>query len=221
MNRYRIAWLAFATPSMLAMAHPAWAAMRPMPYSFPYETLEEGGRTLGFYSDDTGAGALENRLALAVGLTDHFSLTGYASFRQLSAVDALKVEGTYRFAEKGEWPVDTGILVDYAQPIDQAVAPSLAAKLLLEKSFGPLVLMSNLIAAQDLAPNLPGLGATLGASYAVTDRFEPGVEAILDAGRYLAGPTASGAIGPLELTGGVLFGAQNALVARLLVTQTF
>lgn len=221
MNRNRIALFPIATLTLFAMAHPAAAAIRPMPYSFPYETLEEGGRTLGLYTDDTGAGALENQLALAVGVTDHFTLTGYATFKQLNAFDALKVEGTYRFVEKGDWPVDTGILVEYVQPIDQTVAPSLAAKLLLERTFGPLVLMSNLIAAQDLAPNLPGLGATLAASCAVTDRFAPGLEAILDSGRYLAGPTASGAIGPLELTGGVLFGAQNALVARLLVTQTF
>jgi hypothetical protein len=204
----RIALGAFVFLSVLCALSASTAARanpRPLPFTYPYETLPEGSVEMELYGDMTPlrvladpADATKGRLwepsyrlqtEFEYGLTDHTELGFYQVFAaeaQDGGNNALRFDGfkwrvRHRFAEAGEWPVDVAIYFELETMHDEL---SLEEKLLLSKRFGRLRWMANLWIEQTMVRPYDDaqralefiLNPTTGLTYQVTPTFHPGVE---------------------------------------------
>lgn len=229
MARKHLAALPLALTAMMALGAPALADVRTFPHTYPYNTPEAGEREIELYTDYSSANRLRNQLELGYGVTDHLSLSLYAIYDNLHTADrhwdALKLEGRYRLAEAGEWPVDTTLYLEYEKPFAADDPQELEGKVLLEKTLGKVVLGSNLVVAKALGDEPFEYEATFGTAYAVNEDLRVGVEGLYEeigAGdKFLAGPTLSFNPGATRLVGGVYFGGANEVQGRLIIGQEF
>ena len=190
------------TAALAVLAVPAMAAAnpRPLPFTYPYETLPEGGIEVEQYLDATPVRTLVDgadgrpqsvfdqrygvQTELEYGITDHLELGAYLVFEQdpNERNGALGFDGTkqrlrYRFAEEGELPVDVAIYGELAEFHDEI---EFEEKVILGKRFGNLRLMANLWVEQEVERGNSDVGfvynPTLGATYQVDPRLWLGVE---------------------------------------------
>lgn len=147
--------------ALAATTTPAAANPRPLPYSYPYETLPAEGAELEQYvdltpvrvadpSDATGNARIwdqQYRLQteFEYGITDRLELGLYLVFANDAggplAFDGIKQRLRYRFAEEGEWPIDVGVYGEVAEFHDEL---EFEEKLILSKRFGRVRAMANL-----------------------------------------------------------------------------
>jgi hypothetical protein len=193
-----IAGAAFAT------AWPASANPRPLPFTYPVETLPAGELELELYGDITPlrvyanpadrtqgqlwepAYVLQNEFEL--GLTDRIELGFYQVFEatpldggtNTMTFDGFKWEVRGRMAETGEWPVDVGLYAELETMHDEL---SLEGKVLLAKHLGLMHLMANLWVEGVERRPLDSLRSfhfivnpTAGLAVQVTPTFHPGFE---------------------------------------------
>jgi high-affinity iron transporter len=86
-------------------------------------------------------------------------------------------ENVFQLFEQGRYPVDVGLLVEYAHSLEHGGHDKLEIGALLQKEFGPSQVLVNLIAERDLTS-----GADTELEYALQyrwrgdPRFEPGIE---------------------------------------------
>ncbi|MFN0246318.1 MAG: hypothetical protein ACKV2T_05390 [Kofleriaceae bacterium] len=190
--------LSIAILGLLASA--AHANPRPLPISYPYETLPEDKVEIEQHVDLVPVRVERERLdgtfegvwgvrsvlatKLAWGITDRLELGFYFQFRQGASgttpfmrFDGIKQRLRYRFADTGELPVDIGLHLEvgeYQNEID------FEQKLVLSKRFGDIVAVANLGVAQewyfqdDTTKYI--YNPTVGASYEITPRFHVGLE---------------------------------------------
>jgi hypothetical protein len=198
----------FATLSLAATllgARIVMANPRPLPFTYPYETLPEGSSEVELYGDmthnrvdadatDPTKGRLwEPRYQLQIefehGITDRTELGFYYVMQaepQAGGDNNLKFDGfkwrvRHRFAEQGEWPVDVAAYLELETMHDEL---SLEEKLLLSKRFGDLRWMANLWVEEtisrpyDAGSKAPYLiiNPTTGFTYQLTTTFHPGIE---------------------------------------------
>src|SRR5689334_9509336 len=112
------------TAVVLASSSTASADRKSFGYTYGYETLPEGQTELEIWHtqlrDAWSAGSpqrIEEKLEIEHGVTDHYSMSMYTVFTETSSSDpteaepltlsAVRFENRYRFAERGQWPVDT------------------------------------------------------------------------------------------------------------------
>jgi len=148
----------------------ARANPRPLPFTYPYETLAEGATEVELYTDMTPqrvladpADAAQGRLwepyyrlqtEFEYGITDRWELGLYQVFQaepqagggNVFSFDGLKARIRTRFAEAGEWPVDVGLYLEVAHFHDEI---EFEQKIILSRRFGHLRLMSNLWVEQE------------------------------------------------------------------------
>lgn len=147
----------------------AAANPRPLPFSYPYETLLAGKLEIEQYldfvpvrvarenPDGTLEGVFSNRSVLQTeieyGLTDHIEVSWYFVFQQGASADTpflrfqgVKQRARMRFAEAGEWPVDVGIYLELAEFHDEI---EFEEKILLSKRFGRWSVVANLWVEQE------------------------------------------------------------------------
>jgi hypothetical protein len=153
-------------------AGPAGANPRPLPFTYPYETLGEGALELELYSDvnplrvqadprDPSKGQLWEPMyqlqnELEYGITDRWELGFYQVFvanpldggSNGLAFDGLKFRLRTRLAEAGEWPVDVGLYAEVEAMHDET---SLEGKLNLQRRFGQVRWMTNLWVEESLS----------------------------------------------------------------------
>jgi hypothetical protein len=146
-------------------ALPARANPRPLPFSYPYETLAEGAMEVELYTDmtplrvqadptDPTKGRLWEpyyylQTEFEYGITDRFELGLYQVFEvnpqpgggNVFSFDGMKARIRTRLAEAGEWPVDVGL---YFEVVDFHDEFELEQKIILARRFGRLRVMSNL-----------------------------------------------------------------------------
>jgi hypothetical protein len=196
------------TPAVLALttfAAPASASPRPLPFTYPYETLAEGAGELELYGDatwlrvpsdatDPTAGKLWEpsyilQSEFEYGLTDRTELGFYQVFESSPVAggdgamrfDGFKWRVRHRFAEAGEWPVDVAVYLELETMHDEL---SLEEKVILGKRFGKLRWMANAWIEQSLERPLDAsirkmhyiINPTTGFTYQVTPTFHPGIE---------------------------------------------
>lgn len=148
--------IAFA---LLLSAPAARADRRSMIRAYEYATQPEGNLEFELWNDVRApkAGgfdkaAVEHRIELEYGITDHWDLALYHVFVQGSGeafhFDAWRAETRYRLAEKGEWPVDLLLYFELERPADFTAPYETEEKLILEHDFGRLGLVANLVAEQ-------------------------------------------------------------------------
>ena len=162
--------LAFAANcAALALSASAFGNPHPLPFSYPYQTLPKGKveveeiadlipmRVAREQADGTrdAVTAVRSELQTEVelGVTDRLELGLYFDFKQgaTAGTPALRFGGLkqrlrYRFAEEGDWPVDTGVYFELAEYYNEV---EIEEKLLLSKRFGYLTAVCNLWVEQE------------------------------------------------------------------------
>jgi hypothetical protein len=194
-----------ATAAVLAIPIGAAATPRPLPFTYPVETLQQGEVELEVYGDMTPlrvyadptdpskgrlwepAYVLQNEFEY--GLTDRIEVAFYQQFEANPVdggsngmtFDGFKWEMRGRLADPGEWPIDVGIYGELELKHDEL---SLETKVLLAKHFGRLHWMTNLwVEWSESRPYDSSqnsfhfiLNPTTGFAYQVTPTFHPGIE---------------------------------------------
>ena len=162
----------------------------------------------------------EHRFELEYGLTDRWDLALYHVLAQGPVeglhFDSWRLETRYRLAEKDEWPVDVMLYFEVERPVRFAEPWEAEEKLILEKDFGPLGLVANLVAEQKVRHLNQGhlYEIDLGARYEVTPALRVGVEGWtiqrttdgVTRGSWFAGPSLSVATAKIWIHLGVGFG---------------
>ena len=193
---------AVAAAALAALAAPgdARANPRPLPFTYPYQTLPEGTLELEQYvdlipvrvarelPDGTTEGVFsvrsELQTELEYGLTDRLEVALYFAFSQGASATApflqfkgLKQRAHYRFAELGEWPVDVGVYLELAEGHSEL---EFEEKLLLSRRFGAFEVAANLWAEQEwyfqTRETKYIYNPTAGVTYEVSPRLSVGAE---------------------------------------------
>jgi hypothetical protein len=204
---------------LLGSARSAWADDRYFPFSYSYNTADQGEREFELYTDVGSVSGIENQLEFEYGVTDRFTLGVYGLLAQLHILNGFQVEGRYRLAEKGQWPVDTTLYAEYEDHFDEG--PVLEGKLILEKSLGNWLVDANLIGEKPLSDEPFAFNGTLGAGYLFDDTYAAGLEARYDDQKLYAGPTFTALWGPTHLNAGVYYGGASEVLGRLVLAQEF
>ena len=133
---------------LLLAASAARADRRSFVRSYEYATQPQGNLELELWNDieaprDRGfdAAFTVHKVELEYGLTDHWDLALYHVFAQEAGAfkfDSWRAETRYRFAEKGEWPVDLLLYFEVERPAAFAEPWETEEKIILAKDFGPL-----------------------------------------------------------------------------------
>ena len=149
----------------------------------------------------------EHRFELEYGLTDRWDLALYHVLAQAPApgeglhFDSWRVETRYRLAEKDEWPVDVMLYFEVERPALFAEPWETEEKVILEKDFGRVGLVANLVTEQKFLHLNQGhlYEIDLGARYEFVPALRVGVEAWtiqkteagVTRGSWFAGPSIS------------------------------
>jgi hypothetical protein len=170
------------------VAAPAHADRRSFGYTYEYQTMPEGGLDLEVWATQVRpefgdrATGFEFMLEIEYGITDHWDIAFYQVFAQgpgetdAFAFDATKVESRYRFAERGEWPIDVLAYFEVVKPLRED-AVELEAKAILARDVGPITFALNLIAELELGDDVHFIpGWSLGATWEVVPAFHIGAE---------------------------------------------
>ncbi len=183
-----------------AFERSANASPRPLPVTYNYETNGEGEGEVEEYADlspvrsnlPNAPGIKRNYLATQFqteyeyGITDRLELGLYvtiAPFNGFVGDNAHMIEGTgtkqrlrYRFADEGVLPIDIGV---YGEITEIETYVSLEAKLILQKRWGNLRAVANLVAEYEWNFDVSHdweINPSAGLTYQVTPVFNPGVE---------------------------------------------
>jgi len=147
---------------LLLTAAAARADRRSFVRAYEYATQPQGNLELELWNDidapnagGFAAASTLHRVELEYGLTDHWDLSLYHVFATDSPdrafrFDSWRAETRYRFAEKGEWPVDLLVYFELERPADFAAPWETEEKIILARDIGPIGLVANLVAEQKL-----------------------------------------------------------------------
>jgi hypothetical protein len=182
---------------VLAAASPLYANPRPLPFTYPYETLPAESAELEQYVDLTPVRIVDPEDAsgnariwdqsyqlqteFEYGITDHLELGLYLVLANEAggplAFDGIKQRLRLRLAEEGELPLDTDLYGELAEFHDEL---EFEEKLILSKRFGKLRVMTNLWFEESLARYQGELEAlfhpTLGATAELSPTVHLGAE---------------------------------------------
>jgi hypothetical protein len=150
--------------ALSAAAPAAHADRRAFTYAYEYMTMPEGDLELEFYNtrkratfDADSPRSFESQIEIEYGITNRWDVSLYQVFKQ--SVDETgagplgysktKVRTRYRFAERGQWPVDVLAYFEVQKAFDHD-AWALEPKLILARDFGKATAALNLIAEYEL-----------------------------------------------------------------------
>src|SRR5258708_3563983 len=191
--------------AVLAVSSAARATPVPLPFTYPYETLEKGALEIEFYGDMTPRRVLadptdasKGRLwepgyvlqnEFEYGVSDHVELAPYPVVEatpldggtNAMTLDGFKFRVRARLAEADEWPVDVALYLELETLHDEY---GLEEKLILAKHMGPLHWMTNLWVEQSYGRPFDAsqrhldfvVNPTTGLTYEAAPWFQPGVE---------------------------------------------
>jgi hypothetical protein len=191
--RSRVLLVTLALAATPTMAH---ADRRLFTSTYEYATVPEGRTALELWHtesrqtwDADSPQAMEEILELEHGLTDHWDAALYTVFTQVAGdatvaqpllLHEMKVESRYRFADRGELPVDILAYGEVAKEFGESVY-EVEAKGIFARDFDKLVVALNVIAAIEFGRDVPEseleVGWAAGASYEVHPKLNLGVEA--------------------------------------------
>jgi hypothetical protein len=176
----------------------------------------------------------ENQLEYEYGLTDRWDIALYQRWQQTNTTTKDKFEYTgtklrtrYRFGEKGMYPLDTLLYLEYIRPDDSDAPEILEAKIILAKDMDKFNIAYN----QILKDGISNGGSTeyeyaTGFSYEFNPKWKVGLESTgnLTDDKYYVGPTISFAREKFWLAMGVLRGLNDRsddFQARLIIGFPF
>ena len=181
-----------------ALAAPAHADRRSFTHTYEYTTMSEGETEMEVYStqqrqewDDVSAKHFELKLEFEHGITDRWDISLYHVFQQTQGVladgsdsealhlEELQLRTRYRFAERGELPVDMLLYVEGVRKFSESVYEA-EVKGVFARDFGNLTAVVNLIGEVEFGPDVDEpeveLGWAAGLSYEVVPEWKLGVE---------------------------------------------
>jgi hypothetical protein len=174
--------------TLLAASATARADRRAFTHTYEYQTMPQGGLDLEIWNAQTrpvlsgDATGQEFKLETEYGITDHWDIALYQILSQSPEpgaplqYSATTLETRYRFAERGEWPIDTLAYMEVKKSLIGSDT-ELEWKAILAKDFGSLTLALNLIAElvfEDGTSFVPGWA--FGATYEVVPSLKIGAE---------------------------------------------
>ena len=162
--------------------------------TYGYDTLSKGKLELELWTDlndpDHGDRYWQNQTEVEYGVTDHYSLGFYGVFVDGQGFTALKIENRYRFAEKGQWPIDTAVYLEFKDANGSKDEDEVEGKLILSKDIGKLNIVANPILSYEREREASGeieweskTALALGVAYKIPGRVTPGVELFLAEGK--------------------------------------
>lgn len=225
--RMRITLVISSALALLLLAPAARADRRSFIRAYEYATQPKGNLEFELWNDIEApkqggfdAATTLHRFELEYGLTDHWDLALYHVFAQGPSepfhFDSWRLETRYRFAEKGEWPVDVMLYFEAERAPDFAQPWEVEEKLILGKDIGNFGFILNLVGEQKLFHANEGheFEIDLGARYEVSPALRLGVEGWtiqetvngVTSGAWFLGPTLSVATAKVWIQLGVGFG---------------
>jgi hypothetical protein len=168
----------------------ARADRRSFGYTYEYATLPEGQTEVEVWHtqtrdtwDATSAQRFEEKIEFEYGVTDRYDLSMYTVFAESTDenlhLDAVRIENRYRFADRGEWPVDTIAYVELAKDFGASIY-EIEGKAIVSRNFDNLLVAANAIGEVAFGNNVPhrdlSLGWSVGASYELHPKLRLGVE---------------------------------------------
>jgi hypothetical protein len=192
--------LRFASAVSLAVAAlsagNARADVRSFTHTYEYSTVPEGRTAVELWHtqgrdtwDKSSPQYFEQIIELEHGLTDHWDAAFYTVFAQLAGdtmtpsvpygLDSVRLETRYRFADRGEWPVDTLVYLELAKDFGRSIY-EIEGKVILARDFDKLTLAANAITeiavGNDTAETELELGWAAGATYWAHPKVRIGAE---------------------------------------------
>jgi len=186
--------LGLATLLLAGSAATAHADLRSFTHTYEYATVPAHRTAIEIWHTQTRAttdkaspNIYEGMLEIEHGLTDHWDIAFYQVFGQVSgSMDGTglqfteaKLETRYRFAERGEWPIDTLLYFEVAKEFGESLY-EFEAKVIGARDFGDVTVALNAISeikvGKDAEETEPELGWALGATYPVHPKVRIGVE---------------------------------------------
>jgi hypothetical protein len=153
---------AFAALAVLALARPAGATPKPLPFTYGADTNPKGKGEVEQYVDLVPLVALDGNAAprrylatellteVEYGVSDRVELglyvtlapgaPGYVATPRLIEGNGSKQRVRWRLADPGDWPVDVALYGELSETNDEI---EIEAKLILERAFGPVRLLAN------------------------------------------------------------------------------
>lgn len=194
---------------VLFAADTARADRRSYVWTYEYLTMRKGHSEIEYYLTHKipdfhqydKKNTWEHQVEYEYGLTDRWDIAVYQRWQQTNSKtdDKFEYSGTklrtrYRFGEKGMYPLDTLLYLEYIRPDDSDAAEILEGKLIVAKDFGKFNVAYN----QILKVGINGKGGNeneyaLGLNY----EFNPGLKVGLEMtgnyteDKYYLGPTVS------------------------------
>jgi hypothetical protein len=188
---------ALLTSSVVAaLAGTAAADLRSFTQTYEYSTVPEGKTTLELWHtqgratwEASSPQFFEQLVEVEHGITDHWDVAFRSEFAQTTG-DALtaesfhlsetKLASRYRFADRGEWPVDTLIFGEASKAFGDSVY-ELEARLVVARDFDKLTAAANALVAVQIGNDVPGtteldLGFAAGATYQAHPKLRIGAE---------------------------------------------
>ncbi len=187
----------------------AYADRRGYVWTYEYMTMPKGASELEYYltakvpdlhkSDDRST--WEHQVEYEYGLTDHWDVAVYQRWEHTNTQvdDKFEYAGTklrtrYRFGEKGMYPVDTLLYLEYIRPDDSDSPEVLEGKLILAKDFGRFNVAYNQIVEDGISHGGETEHAyAVGLNYEFNPAWRLGFESTgnLTEDKYYFGPTVS------------------------------
>ena len=193
----------------LFAADTARADRRGYVWTYEYLTMRKGHSEIEYYlthkSPDfhkyDNKNTWEHQVEYEYGLTDRWDIAVYQRWQQTNSKtdDKFEYSGTklrarYRFGEKGMYPLDTLLYLEYIRPDDSDGAEILEGKLIVAKDFGKFNVAYN----QILKVGINDKGGNeneyaLGLNYEFNPRLKVGLESTgnYTEDKYYLGPTVS------------------------------
>jgi hypothetical protein len=197
-NRHLLSFTAIVLGVTLSSAN-ASATPRPLPVTYIYETLGEGEAEIEQYVDmsptiatgvDTGKRtpylASQFQTEYEYGITDRLELglyvtiqPGYGTLSNTSTMmegSGTKQRLRYRLFDEGVLPIDVGL---YGEVTENENDIELEAKVILQKKFGDLRAVANLVGEHEFSYNGAQdweINPSAGLVYQITPTVQPGVE---------------------------------------------
>lgn len=181
---------------VIAAAGEARADLRSFTQTYEYSTVPQGRTAVELWHtqgrltwDKDTAQTIQHIVELEHGITDHWDIALYNVFEQTAGGGAVmaepyhysetKLETRYRFANRGEWPVDTLVYLELAKEFGESLY-EIEGKVIGARDFGELTVAANAIVevklGNDAAETEPEFGWALGATYQLHPKVRAGAE---------------------------------------------
>jgi len=194
---------------VLLIVYTAKADRRGYVWTYEYMTMPKGESEVEYYLTHKAQdfhkydkkNTWEHQLEYEYGLTDRWDIALYQKWLQINSKtnDKFEYTGTklrtrYRIREKGMYPLDTLLYLEYIRPDDSDSPEILEGKLILAKDFGGFNIAYN----QILKVGINSKGGNeneyaLGLNYEFNPRLKVGIESTgnYTEDKYYIGPTVS------------------------------